>query len=46
MSMKLDLLTAPHEFNNLSNDAQHSEAQQRLHNVSATPVISWPILPH
>ena len=31
MSMKLDLLAAPHEFNNLSNDAQHSEAQQRLH---------------
>jgi len=26
MSMKLDLLAAPHEFNNLSNDAQ-----QRLH---------------
>ena len=31
MSMKLDLLAAPHEFNNLPNDAQHSEAQQRLH---------------
>tara|TARA_B000000460_G_scaffold181285_1_gene129738 strand:+ start:16 stop:282 length:267 start_codon:yes stop_codon:yes gene_type:complete len=31
MSMKLDLLAAPHEFNNLSNDAQHSEAQRRLH---------------